>query len=399
MDTDGDGTIDKGEFTVWAGEQASRVDELEKRLATALEEATATTDFMAEESAAMQTKITELSESTTATLETLETKVRVDGLEAWIVEVETKLEEVGEKGEKGASSEETAELAKAVDTFKESTEATLASMKEELETKERVDALEAWLVETETKFDTGTEQTNAATAERNTVLDETLEKITGRVSAVETGSEQQQTAAAASNEKMTALEEKVTGALASTTELGDKLEVVSALQEEGAASLIDSVDKMGLDIEKNRLHISECSKTMGTLKTGIDGVKDRVSAHDKLDARMVRCPHFLSALVALHTSLMRRLSFSCRDDQFSDTHGFVRCSQMNLKQTLEEVLDGNTKKLSDMEAELSLFTSKIERRQTEVDAMTKRIIATSGGNVEKVGPASILYTVCLDTLS
>ena len=60
MDTDGDGTIDKGEFTVWAGEQASRVDELEKRLATALEEATATTDFMAEESAAMQTKITEL---------------------------------------------------------------------------------------------------------------------------------------------------------------------------------------------------------------------------------------------------------------------------------------------------------------------------------------------------
>lgn len=72
---------------------------------------------------------------------------------------------------------------------------------------------------------------------------------------------------------------------------------------------------------------------------------------------------------------------------------------MNLKQTLEEVLDGNTKKLSDMEAELSLFTSKIERRQTEVDAMTKRIIATSGGNVEKVGPASILYTVCLDTLS
>jgi hypothetical protein len=59
-------------------------------------------------------------------------------------------------------------------------------------------------------------------------------------------------------------------------------------------------------------------------------------------------------------------------------------SQMNLKQELEGVLDGNTKKLSDMEAELSLFTAKIERRQTEVDSMTKRIIATSGGNVEKV---------------
>ena len=82
---------------------------------------------------------------------------------------------------------------------------------------------------------------------------------------------------------------------------------------------------------------------MGTLKTGIDGVKDRVSAHDKLDARM-----------------------------------------MNLKQDLEEVMDGNSKKLSDMQSELTLFTSKIERRQGEVDSMTKRIIATSGGNIEKV---------------
>lgn len=61
-------------------------------------------------------------------------------------------------------------------------------------------------------------------------------------------------------------------------------------------------------------------------------------------------------------------------------------SQINLKQELEEVCDGNTKKLSDMEAELSLFTTKIERRQTEVDSMTKRIIATSGGNIEKVQP-------------
>ena len=60
--------------------------------------------------------------------------------------------------------------------------------------------------------------------------------------------------------------------------------------------------------------------------------------------------------------------------------------QINLKQDLEEVCDGNTKKLSDMEAELSLFTTKIERRQTEVDSMTKRIIATSGGNIEKVQP-------------
>ena len=71
------------------------------------------------------------------------------------------------------------------------------------------------------------------------------------------------------------------------------MEVVSALQEEGATSMADSVDKMGLEIEKNHLHISECAKTMGTLKTGIDGVKDRVAAHDKLDARMVCfAPHY-----------------------------------------------------------------------------------------------------------
>lgn len=63
----------------------------------------------------------------------------------------------------------------------------------------------------------------------------------------------------------------------------------------------------------------------------------------------------------------------------------VLCAaQINLKQDVEEVLDGNTKKLSDMETEMSLFASKIERRQTEVDSMTKRIIATSGGNIEKV---------------
>jgi hypothetical protein len=68
--------------------------------------------------------------------------------------------------------------------------------------------------------------------------------------------------------------------------------------------------------------------------------------------------------------------------------------QINLKQELEEVLDGNTKKLSDMEAELSLFTTKIERRQTEVDSMTKRIIATSGGNIEKVQPNTQCRIAC-----
>jgi hypothetical protein len=111
------------------------------------------------------------------------------------------------------------------------------------------------------------------------------------------------------------------------------------------------VGKISVEVEKNRLHILECAKTMGTLKMSIDGVKDRVSVHDKLDARM-----------------------------------------MNLKQDLEEVMDGNSKKLSDMQSELTLFTSKIERRQGEVDSMTKRIIATSGGNIEKVRPTRRVFT-------
>ena len=364
MDTDGDGTIDKGEFTVWAGEQASRVDELEKRLESALSEAQASSDFMSEEAAAMQTKVTELSESTTAALETLETKVRVDGLEAWIVEVEAKLEEVGEKGDKGASSEETAELAQTFAAFKEATEATLASMTEELETKERVDAQEAWLVEVENKVDAGAESLAVAAEERGTTVDATIDALSGRLAAVE-----------GATGKVTGLEGQVAEAVASGVELADKLEVVSALQEEGASSLIESVDKMGLEIEKNRLHISECAKTMGSLKTGIDGVKDRVSAHDKLDARMVRALPSCAPWCAFVRP--------CLTAVFAVA--FVCCLQMNLKQDLEEVMDGNTKKLSDMEAELTMFTSKIERRQAEVDSMTKRIIATSGGNVEKVG--------------
>ena len=65
--------------------------------------------------------------------------------------------------------------------------------------------------------------------------------------------------------------------------------------------------------------------------------------------------------------------------------------QISLKQDLEEVLDANTKKLSDMEAELSVFTAKIERRQNETDSMTKRIIATSGGNIEKVCPTGLAH--------
>ena len=44
MDSNGDGTIDKSEFTVWAGEHASRVDALEKRIETALDAAKSATE-------------------------------------------------------------------------------------------------------------------------------------------------------------------------------------------------------------------------------------------------------------------------------------------------------------------------------------------------------------------
>ena len=161
----------------------------------------------------------------------------------------------------------------------------MANLKGEFETKERVDALEAWLVEVESRSDSNAADIQKAAADRGSIVDETMGKLTERLAAAETSAQQREDSAA---EKFTALEERIVATTASTAELAEKLEVVAALQEEGAASVVDSVDKMGLEIEKNRLHISECAKTMGTLKTGIDGVKDRVSAHDKLDARMVR---------------------------------------------------------------------------------------------------------------
>lgn len=55
MDADGDGKIDQNEFTQWVGEQASRVDQLEKSLERALADAkTASTEV----EAAMTTKLT-----------------------------------------------------------------------------------------------------------------------------------------------------------------------------------------------------------------------------------------------------------------------------------------------------------------------------------------------------
>ena len=332
----GDGTIDKSEFTTWAGEQAAQVQELEQRLATALTEAQAGTARLdsLEAGATATTEAATVLEATVSALEDgvaeLESKQRVDGLEAWIVEIEAKLDATGEQG--GASSEETKALAATVESLREKTDATEASvagMKEELESKERVDALEAWLVEVEQKVDAGAEQTTQQAEEQKAGVEKSLEAVGERLAACE--------------QAQTAMDERVGKTTTTCEGLNDQLEVVAALQEEGASTVEESVGKISLEVEKNRLHISECVKTMGTLKTGIDGVKDRVSAHDKLDARM-----------------------------------------MNLKQDLEEVMDGNSKKLSDMQSELTLFTSKIERRQGEVDSMTKRIIATSGGNIEKV---------------
>lgn len=86
-----------------------------------------------------------------------------------------------------------------------------------------------------------------------------------------------------------------------------------------------------------------CAADVLPLTQEIDEVKTRVSTHDKLDARM-----------------------------------------MKLKQDLEAIADNNAKMLSDQRSEIKLFTTQIERRQADVDSMTRRIINTTGSNTDKV---------------
>jgi predicted nucleic acid-binding Zn-ribbon protein len=50
----------------------------------------------------------------------------------------------------------------------------------------------------------------------------------------------------------------------------------------------------------------------------------------------------------------------------------------------KRLLNNNAKMLSDQRSEIKLFTTQIERRQSDVDSMTRRIINTTGSNTDKV---------------
>ena len=119
VDVDGDGSIDKSEFSRWAGEQAARASELESRLAAAMSEAQAST-AQGSESAA-----------------------RLDSLEA-------------------ANSSSLAALNERLDTVSSSLEEVREEVREEevrwrkcerstVETKERVDTVEGKLAETQSQ--------------------------------------------------------------------------------------------------------------------------------------------------------------------------------------------------------------------------------------------------------
>eukprot|EP01046_Picozoa_sp_COSAG06_P076450 COSAG06_NODE_24407_length_664_cov_0.525664_1_plen_197_part_01 len=99
MDADGDGTIDKSEFTQWASAQGARVEELEGRLESAIVDAQAAMDLHGEATlrlesleGASETGVTALAALKEELSSKLETKERVDGLEEWFLQVETKLD-------------------------------------------------------------------------------------------------------------------------------------------------------------------------------------------------------------------------------------------------------------------------------------------------------------------
>ena len=75
----------------------------------------------------------------------------------------------------------------------------------------------------------------------------------------------------------------------------------------------------------------------------IDDVKNRVAVHDKLDARM-----------------------------------------MTLKEDLEEISDDTKKSFGDIRSEFKFFTTQVERRQADSDALTRRVINTSESNIDRV---------------
>ena len=73
VDVDGDGSIDKSEFSRWAGEQAARASELESRLAAAMSEAQASTAQGSESAARLDSLEAANSSSLAALNERLDT--------------------------------------------------------------------------------------------------------------------------------------------------------------------------------------------------------------------------------------------------------------------------------------------------------------------------------------
>jgi hypothetical protein len=295
MDADGDGTIDKSEFTQWASAQGARVEQLEGRLESAIVDAQAAMDLHGEATlrlesleGASETGVTALAALKEELSSKLETKERVDGLEEWFLQVETKL-----------------------DT--------------------KVDDL----VAVETKLSECVATHDAFVTGQAAKLEQNLTSITSQLEELAQSSE----ATAASVEEQSAVGDLIEEQLQSSREAQDKLQsTVTALakQQAGAGDVHSA-------IEKNRLHTEEVVKTMGSLKTEIDEVKFKVALNDKLDARM-----------------------------------------MNVKVELAENADQASKLIGDLKGEMRLFTTQIERRQGDVEALTKRIISTSDGKLDKV---------------
>eukprot|EP01048_Picozoa_sp_COSAG05_P032640 COSAG05_NODE_12625_length_460_cov_9.094183_1_plen_152_part_11 len=124
MDSDGDGTIDKSEFTVWAAAQGARVEELVASLAALKEEMAAKTESSVKE---VKDELAALTDEMAG----LETKERVDGIEALVGDLDVKAEELeGKIATSGTASAEASEAK--VAELSSSTEASLAALKEEL---------------------------------------------------------------------------------------------------------------------------------------------------------------------------------------------------------------------------------------------------------------------------
>ena len=118
--------------------------------------------------------------------------------------------------------------------------------------------------------------------------------------------------------------------VAAVEKLTDKVAV--ELQDE----LVKKAAELGEEIEKARLHTAECARAIGDVKAGIDMVKDRVAAHDKVEARV--------------------------DEMREQVGGDVERS---------------TKQVQQMQTTVDAFVRKSEAELETVGSLTRRIIASS----------------------